>query len=181
MQVKKICFDIPREAILGSRLLRFLAETALPSADAVVILDKGTASYHQAPFGNLSFGDYLHKGFVPEEQDGGVSTSVEQEHKTQENRAQGKSLDQRASADLLRKTGDLGLYKFYLNSVGPLLFIIWLALAGGYIFSGKAPRTSQRSLCPVLILLIDCSQRSSCEFGLRTAPLIIPQHTSERT
>lgn len=55
---------------------------------------------------------------------------------------QGKGFAQNASAnELTRKIGDLGLYKFYLNSVGPLLFIGWLVFAAGYIFSGRAPRT----------------------------------------
>jgi hypothetical protein len=41
------------------------------------------------------------------------------------------------SHDLTRKTEDPSLYKFYLDSVGSLLFTGWLVLAAGYIFSGK--------------------------------------------
>lgn len=49
--------------------------------------------------------------------------------------------------DLSRKTGDLSLYKFYLDSVGPMLFVIWLIFAAGYIFSGKIPRTYHTFSC----------------------------------
>ncbi|RCI13536.1 hypothetical protein L249_5547 [Ophiocordyceps polyrhachis-furcata BCC 54312] len=40
----------------------------------------------------------------------------------------------------LRKTGDMSLYRFYLKSVGTLLFSGWLVFAAGFIFSGKAPQ-----------------------------------------
>jgi hypothetical protein len=60
---------------------------------------------------------------------------------------QSREPSQPASAhELTRKAGDLSLYKFYLNSVGPLLFIIWLVFAAGYIFSGKVPRTCRANI-----------------------------------
>jgi len=46
------------------------------------------------------------------------------------------------SSDLTRQTGDLSLYKFYMDSVGAFYFILWLALAAAYIGFGKAPRMS---------------------------------------
>ncbi|KAJ6443435.1 Cyclic peptide transporter [Purpureocillium lavendulum] len=47
---------------------------------------------------------------------------------------------QPSTPELTRKIGDMSLYKFYLQSCGVFLFVIWLALAAGYIFSGKLPQ-----------------------------------------
>ncbi|RDA91871.1 hypothetical protein CP533_0366 [Ophiocordyceps camponoti-saundersi (nom. inval.)] len=47
----------------------------------------------------------------------------------------------RSSYDqVTRKTGDMSLYKFYLRSVGIVLFSGWLVFAAGFIFSGKVPQ-----------------------------------------
>ncbi|KAK2591110.1 hypothetical protein QQS21_011198 [Conoideocrella luteorostrata] len=42
--------------------------------------------------------------------------------------------------ELTRRVGDLSLYRFYLQSVGIYIFIVWLVLAAGYIFSGRLPQ-----------------------------------------
>ncbi|RDA82906.1 hypothetical protein CP532_4784 [Ophiocordyceps camponoti-leonardi (nom. inval.)] len=51
-----------------------------------------------------------------------------------------KDATQDSPDQVTRKTGDMSLYKFYLKSVGILLFSGWLLFAAGFIFSGKAPQ-----------------------------------------
>lgn len=84
-----------------------------------------------------------------------------------------------AKLELNRKTGDWSLYKFYFDSVGPLLCVGWLLFAAGYQFSDKVPRTySWLPIPPVLSADPQPLQRYGFVSGPKLELLTILEHTS---
>ncbi|KAJ5957023.1 hypothetical protein N7501_011302 [Penicillium viridicatum] len=115
----------------------------LPFADDIIVQDKTGSVANRAPYSELQLNEVYPKvqvlGSVKENHQ--LPSSEGSEPKSIKDKPQGKGSAPHASAhEVIRKTGDLKLYTFYLHSVGPLLFILWLVFAAGYIFSGKVPQ-----------------------------------------
>ncbi|KAF4511732.1 hypothetical protein G6O67_003504 [Ophiocordyceps sinensis] len=102
----------------------------LSSADTVITLLDGTVA-QQAAYTDVQGSPTHGKGAFEQECPREDSERALPADKPQSNAA---------GSHLTRKTGDVSLYKFYLDSIGTLLFIGWLVFAAGYIFSGKVPQ-----------------------------------------
>ncbi|UNI24992.1 hypothetical protein JDV02_010703 [Purpureocillium takamizusanense] len=110
----------------------------LSSADTVVALDQKGSIVKQLASRDM----YLSKEYVEAlKQDGeGTETDNIGETSSRDGTSRKASAKQPSTPELIKKVGDLSLYKFYLQSCGVFIFIIWLVLAAGYIFSGKLPQ-----------------------------------------
>lgn len=121
--------------LLATHAVRYLS-----NADSVITVERGTARQYS------SYGDFCSSKSYTElsisQDNGHLGTPSESlKHTPAVQGSQDKTATADASTnDLTRKTGDLSLYKFYLDSVGLTIFLSWLLLAGCYIFSGKIPR-----------------------------------------
>lgn len=129
-------------------LLATHAVKYLSRADSVIMIERGTGCQYS------SYEDFrLSRSYIElsisEEHSKDVTSSESAKDKPEApaRATQSKKANTDASNhDLRRKTGDFSLYKFYLDSVGPRIFLVWLLLAGCYIFSGKMPRKSLNTL-----------------------------------
>lgn len=138
------------ERLLGERgllrkgdatiLLATHAVKYLSKAKSVIAVEQGTARQYS------SYDDYCSSESYTKlsiSEDNGIQGDPSESLKSTP--AVPASEDKTATADastnnLTRKTGDLSLYRFYLDSVGLKIFLSWLLLAGCYIFSGKIPQ-----------------------------------------
>lgn len=137
----------------------------LPFADDIIVQDKTGSVANRAPYSELRSNEVYPEvqvlGSVKENHQ--LPLSEGSEAKPIKDKPQGKGSAPHSSAhEVTRKTGDLKLYTFYLHSVGPLLFILWLVFAAGYIFSGKVPRT-----CHYPYSVVICSRLKHTEIWLR--------------
>ena len=115
----------------------------LPSADHVIVIDKDGAIIQRGTYQELQLDDGYVKSLALRQDDASNSEGEDEAvHRRPVVAAKDQSSPQNRSSEqaLIRQTGDRSLYKFYLQSVGAWLFILWLILASIYIFSGKLPR-----------------------------------------
>ncbi|KND86291.1 ATP-binding cassette sub-family C member 9 [Tolypocladium ophioglossoides CBS 100239] len=147
---RKTSLDIFRRLLGDDGLLRKERTTILlathlveylPSADSIIMLGQSGTIVERAANEELRMSEEYLKTLRFEEGNDQLIRLKGLDDEPAADKPQGKGSAQNASAsELTRKTGDLSLYKFYLNSVGPLLSIGWLVLAAGYIFSGRVPQ-----------------------------------------
>lgn len=129
-------------------LLATHAVKYLSRADSVIMIERGTVCQYSSFEDFRSSENYI-KLSMSEEHSIDVTSSESTEDKPDApaRATQPKKANTDASNhDMTRKTGDFSLYRFYLDSVGPGIFLVWLVLAGFYIFSGKMPRKSFNTL-----------------------------------
>lgn len=123
-------------------LLATHAVKYLPNADSVVVVDKGT-TYQYASYEEFHASESYVELLISGEKSNQRASSETLKDRPEVLASQVKASGSDSSVDeMTRKTGDLSLYKFYLDSVGLRFFLVWIVLAGGYIFSGKMPRES---------------------------------------
>ncbi|KAI1844325.1 hypothetical protein JX266_009419 [Neoarthrinium moseri] len=116
------------------------AANLLPAADHVIVLGEGGIIASQVKNDQLDLSQPLFQALGPEEGHSQESLAVNSEDKPAQDPQRKNSDAEKHAYEMTRKTGDISLYKFYLNSIGAWLFVGWLFLGAGYIFSGKIPQ-----------------------------------------
>ncbi|KAI0126126.1 putative ABC multidrug transporter [Xylariales sp. AK1849] len=113
----------------------------LTAADHVIVLGEGGIVASQATHNQLDLSKPLFRALEQEQEAQRYdSSSAKSEDHPLQGFKEKDSVSENKEYELTRKTGDISLYKFYLNSIGAWLFIGWLFLGAGYIFSGKIPQ-----------------------------------------
>lgn len=115
-------------------------------ADSVIMIERGTVCQYSSFEDFRSSKSYIELSISEEHSVTPSETAEDKPEAPARAVPPNKANTDASNHELMRKTGDFGLYKFYLDSVGPRIFLVWLVLAGCYIFSGKLPRKSSNTL-----------------------------------
>lgn len=169
--------------LLATHAVKYLAK-----ADSVIMIERGTACQYSSYEDFHESQSYIQLSMSNDHNKDETSSETAEDkpevtaRATQPKATQPKIADTDAfNHELMRKTGDFNLYGFYLDSVGPRIFLVWLVLAGCYIFSGKMPRKSLQNLTALKIETktddLISIQRSGFVFGQKTALQIMPGPT----
>lgn len=125
-------------------LLATHAVKYLSRADSVIIIEGGAVRQYSS-YEDFCSSESYSKLSISEENSSHENSPVSSEDRPEAPARATPPIGAKSDAsnhELTRKTGDFSLYKFYLDSVGSRIFMVWLVLAGCYIFSGKMPRES---------------------------------------
>ena len=114
------------------------------------MLEAGNITYNQVRFDSV---DPATWGRLDEESSGEEDVSAAEDIEAPEFTKKDKAIQPapKDKDDMTRALGDIGLYVFYVKSVGVPLCLGFLALAGIFILGGKVPRelfpSLKKALC----------------------------------
>ena len=128
-----------------SHLVKFV-----PFADSIVFLDDGGKIVQHGTYDELRKTERFVKMLGLQDAPG-ISSTVDSGDASASDKPSANAPTPNTAFELTRKTGDASLYKFYLRSVGKLLFSGWIFCGAAYIFSGRIPRESSSALSRRLV------------------------------
>jgi ATP-binding cassette subfamily C (CFTR/MRP) protein 1 len=113
----------------------------LPEADNIVVLGEDGSIIEQGNFEHLNTEQgYVQSLIVEDQAEKSYSNTVSDTVTKSKKEAAEKAVEDTSASDLLRKTGDLTLYKYYLKSVGWKDGIVILTLTFSSQFCQYFPR-----------------------------------------